>query len=199
MIKRIIRKLFLKDLYKRINETSGTQTPVTLKMWIYQKIIGLNKEAYWPVHFTSIVTGVKNIHAGIDTSPGYMPGCYIQGIGKIHIGDYSQISSNVGIITANHNLYDTRKHEIKSVFIGKYCWIGMNSIILPGVVLGDFTIVGAGSVVTKTFVDGHCVIAGNPAKIIKLLDRSKCIGFKNKFEYYGYLTKKEFKKHKINN
>ena len=43
----------------------------------------------------------------------------------------------------------------------------MNSVILPGVVLGDSTIVGAGSVVTKSFKEGNCVIAGNPAKVIK--------------------------------
>lgn len=196
MIKKIVRNLFFKDLYKRIKETSGNQTPINFKMWILQRIFTFNKEAYWPVHFTSIVTGVKNIHAGIDTSPGYMPGCYIQGIGKIYIGDYTQISANVGIITANHDLYDTRKHEIKSVSIGKYCWIGMNAMILPGVELGDFTIVGAGSIVTKSFTDGYCVIAGNPAKVIKQLDKNKCIPFKNKFEYYGYLTPKEFVKYK---
>lgn len=53
--------------------------------------------------------------------------------------------------------------------IGDKCWIGMNSVILPGVVLGDNTIVGAGSVVTKSFENGHCVVAGNPAKLIKRL------------------------------
>ena len=45
----------------------------------------------------------------------------------------------------------------------------MNSVILPGVVLGDHTIVGAGSVVTRSFEEGHCVIAGVPARKIKEL------------------------------
>jgi acetyltransferase-like isoleucine patch superfamily enzyme len=57
----------------------------------------------------------------------------------------------------------------KDVIIGKKCWIGMNSVILPGVCLGDHTIVGAGSVVTKSFPDGNCIIAGNPARIIRVL------------------------------
>ena len=57
----------------------------------------------------------------------------------------------------------------KDIIIGKKCWIGMNSVILPGVVLGDHTIVGAGAVVTKSFVDGNCVIGGNPARIIRKL------------------------------
>ncbi|MDO9181458.1 MAG: acyltransferase [Bacteriovorax sp.] len=192
MLKKLIKNLFFKDLYKKIIETSKNQTPVKLKIWFFQKIIGFNKEAYWPVHFTSIVTGVENIYAGIDTSPGYMPGCYIQGIGKIYIGDYTQISANVGIITANHDLYDSRKHMPNSVVIGKYSWIGMNAMILPGVVLGDFTIVGAGSVVTKSFADGYCVIGGNPAKVIKRLDKDRCIPFRNEYEYFGYLNHEEF-------
>ncbi|EOJ3081127.1 DapH/DapD/GlmU-related protein, partial [Acinetobacter baumannii] len=51
--------------------------------------------------------------------------------------------------------------------IGDKCWIGMNSVILPGVVLGNGTIVAAGAVVTKSFKQGNIVIAGVPAKIIK--------------------------------
>lgn len=49
------------------------------------------------------------------------------------------------------------------VTIGDSCFIGMHSILMPGVELGDHTIVGAGSVVTKSFPEGNVVIAGNPA------------------------------------
>ncbi|WP_371860829.1 DapH/DapD/GlmU-related protein [Terrabacter aerolatus] len=55
------------------------------------------------------------------------------------------------------------------IIIGDDCWIGMNSVILPGVILGSRTTVGAGSVVTKSFPEGNCIVAGNPAKIIKQL------------------------------
>ena len=51
-------------------------------------------------------------------------------------------------------------------YIGDCCFIGMNSIILPGVTIGDCSIVGAGAVVTKD-VSSHCVVVGNPAVIIK--------------------------------
>jgi len=51
------------------------------------------------------------------------------------------------------------------VRIGEKCWIGMNSVILPGVTIGDNTVVGAGSVVIKSFPDGNCVIAGNRLKL----------------------------------
>ena len=51
----------------------------------------------------------------------------------------------------------------------------MNAVILPGVTLGDHTIVGAGSIVTKSFPEGYVVIAGNPAKIIRTLEREKVV------------------------
>lgn len=66
----------------------------------------------------------------------------------------------------NSNLVPSR--EIK---IGKNCFIGCNSIILKGTVLGDGCVVGAGAVVCGKFED-NCVIAGNPAKVIKKL--TKC-------------------------
>ena len=52
------------------------------------------------------------------------------------------------------------------VILRKGCWIGANSIILPGVEIGENSVVGAGSIVTKSFPKG-VVIAGNPAKLIK--------------------------------
>lgn len=174
-------------------ETRETQTPIKFGMWFMQKVIGYNKQAYWPMHFTSIVGNPKNIYAGVDTSPGYSPGCYIQGGGKVYIGDYTQIAPNVGIISSNHDLYDSRKKIVKEVRIGKYCWIGMNAVILPGVVVGDFTIIAAGAVVTKSFEEGYCVIGGNPARKIKELIKHECVPFKNQYEYNGYIAAKDFK------
>lgn len=180
-------------------ETRPAQTPVTFKMWFLQKVIGFNKKVYWPVHFTSIIGSYKNIYAGIDTSPGYSPGCYIQGGGKVYIGDYTQIAPNVGIISSNHDLYDSRKKIIGEVVIGKYCWIGMNAVILPNVTIGDFTIVAAGAIVTKSFPEGYCVVGGNPAKVLKTLDKEKCIPFLNEYEYNGYIRKDKFEKFRSRN
>lgn len=179
-------------------ETRLNQTPVTLKFWVFQKVFGFNRKVYWPVHFTSIVSNYKNIYAGIDTSPGYSPGCYIQGGGKVYVGDYTQIAPNVGIISSNHDLYDSRKKVIGEVRIGKYCWLGMNVVVLPNVTLGDFTIVAAGAVVTKSFKEGYSVIGGNPAKLIKNLNKENCIPFRNEFEYNGYIKNIDFEMFRAN-
>lgn len=194
LIINLILELF--NIVKIIKETKNTQTPVKISIWFMQRIVGFNRFVYWPVHFTSTITNYKNIYAGIDTSPGYSPGCYIQGLGRVYIGDYTQIASNVGIISSNHDITDSRVHDISEVNIGKYCWIGMNSIVLPGVQLGNFTIVGAGSVVTKSFEDGYCVIAGNPAKIIKKLNKDECFEFRNENKYNGYIKTDKFEKYK---
>lgn len=176
-----------------IYETRDTQTPIRFSMWFFQKVLGFNRSAYWPVHFTSQVGNPKNIYCGVETSPGFSPGCYIQSVGKIYLGDYTQIARNVGIITANHDLTDNRKHsDVRDVKIGKYCWIGMNAVILPGVELGDYTIVGAGAVVTRSFPEGYCVIGGNPAKVIKQIEPSECVFHQSEHEYHGYIPKARF-------
>jgi acetyltransferase-like isoleucine patch superfamily enzyme len=180
--------------FRFITDTSDYQNRINFEFWFNQKILnkGGNKKAYWPVHWSSQVYDVENILVGVDAYPGIMKGCYIQGRGGIIIGDYTQIAPNVVIVSANHDLYDSRKHIPAGVKIGKYCWIGAGAKIMAGVELGDWTIVGAGAVVTKSFPQGYCVIAGVPAANIKDLEKEKCIPFKNRIEYNGYIRTDKF-------
>jgi len=178
--------------FKFFRETVYSSNPITFKIWFVQKIIGFNRKAYWPMHHSSKVVGVENILVGVDVDPGINPGCYIQGVGKLYIGDYSRIGANCGVLSGNHDLYNHKIEVKKTTIIGRYCWIGMNSIILPGVELGDFTKVAAGSVVTKSFMDGFCIIGGNPAKIIKTLNAKDCVSHENKIEYIGYIKETKF-------
>lgn len=178
--------------FRFIAETRATQTPITFGMWWRQQILGRNFGPYWPVHPSSTVVGWRNVLAGVETSPGYMQGCYIQAIGKIVIGDYTQIGPNVGLISANHAEHDLRAHQPEDIRIGRYCWLGFGAVVLPGVTLGDFTIVGANSVVTKSFPDGFSVIAGNPAREIRKLDPAICITHRSAHEYHGFIPKAEF-------
>jgi acetyltransferase-like isoleucine patch superfamily enzyme len=174
--------------------TTSYQSRVSLKFWFRQKVlnIGGNKRVYWPVEPSSMVLDAQNILVGVDTCPGLMRGCYIQGRAGIVIGDYTQIGPNVVIVSANHDVYDTRKHIEGKVKIGDYCWLGAGSKIMPGVKLGDYTIVGAGAVVTKSFPGGYCVLGGVPARIIKNLDPEKCIKFELSPKFYGYLNEKQY-------
>ncbi|MCR9227824.1 MAG: CatB-related O-acetyltransferase [Flavobacteriaceae bacterium] len=107
---------------------------------------------------------------------------------QIIIGKYCSIANNVRFIadeghhTASKitsfplaiNLYkDEPEHnknwtveQKEGITIGNDVWIGMNSIILPGVHIGDGATIAANSIVTKNVPD-YSVVGGNPAKVLK--------------------------------
>lgn len=183
--------------FRFIQETQNSETSITLMMWFLQKVIGFNRYAYWPMHHSSIVSYPKNIYVGVETCPGYNPGCYIHGVNKIYVGDYTQIAPNVGLMSGNHDLYDYRIQIAGNpIRIGKYCWLGMGVVIMPEVELGDFTIVGAGAIVTKSFPEGHCVIVGNPAKKIRDLKIEDCKEFVVDNPYNGYIPQPRFQEYR---
>ena len=138
-----------------------------------QKIHGYNSHIPWPVSHRMVINNSENIEFDVNDLNNFQHfGCYYQNFNaKIIIGKGTYIAPNVGIITSNHDVDNLDEHQPgKDVIIKEKCWIGMNSIILPGVLLGEKTIVGAGSVVTKSFPDGNCIVAGNPAKVIRNLN-----------------------------
>lgn len=156
--------------------------------------LGINK-VYWPKEKTCIVSHPRKIYVGKNSKVG-RPGSYIQGAGGVYIGDYVRFGPNVGIVSSNHDLYERDSYETKPIRIGDYCWVGMNSLVLAGVELGPSTIVGGGSVVTKSFPEGYVVIAGNPAKVIKYLDKDKVKLPNYRTHFYGYLPEIEFENKK---
>jgi acetyltransferase-like isoleucine patch superfamily enzyme len=94
----------------------------------------------------------------------------------LHIGAQSYIAFDVAILT-----HDMTRGLRLHTRIGKHCFIGARSIILPGLEIGDESIVAAGSVVTKD-VPPRSIVAGNPAQIIR---RNVRVG------PYGQLVKAE--------
>lgn len=104
--------------------------------------------------------------------------------GGLQIGTNTQISRNVCIYTANHNIngdtvpYDNQ-YIYKSVKIGCSVWIGMNTCIKPGVAIGDGAVVAMGTVVSRD-VPAGAIIAGQPNRIVAYRDmetfRSKAEG-----------------------
>lgn len=143
------------------------------KFFFSQKICGNNRHVPWPCSPYVLVACPDNIIFDVNDLNNFTTiGTYFQAFGQLVIGKGTYIAANVGIITENHDIYDPDKRSVaEGVTIGEKCWIGMNAVILPGVVLGNHTVVGAGSIVTKSFPDGACVIAGNPAKILKYLNK----------------------------
>lgn len=90
---------------------------------------------------------------------------------KLLIGDGCQISSNVRVFTqtALANADFSRKpvpSKFGNVEIGKYCWIGANVLINPGITIGENSVIGANSVVSKDIPAGE-IWGGVPARIIR--------------------------------
>lgn len=94
----------------------------------------------------------------------------------LSIGSYCKITSGVVILAHDYSISVARRvygdfiGGTAPTRIGDNCFLGIRSIILPGVTLGNNCIVGSGSVVPAGVYPDNSVIAGNPAKIICTLD-----------------------------
>ena len=102
----------------------------------------------------------------------------------IYVGDYTMFGPNVVVAAAGHPIQPELREKAyqynAAVHIGKNCWIGAGSIILPGITIGDHVVVGAGSVVTKDLPD-RVVAVGNPCRILRdVNEHDEEYYFKNK-------------------
>ena len=79
----------------------------------------------------------------------------------VHIAENTYIAFDAAILT-----HDRTRGMYRHTRIGKNCFIGARSIIMPGVAIGDECIVAAGAVVVKD-VPFRTIVAGNPAAPIK--------------------------------
>ena len=148
----------------------------TIKSSFLSNLVGLYSR-------TIIVTRAPGAEIEIGDNVG-ISGATIYARKKITIGENTCIGGNCKILdndfhpieteTRNKLLRDENGGDSdlvpsREIKIGKNCFIGCNSIILKGTVLGDGCVVGAGAVVCGKFED-NCVIAGNPARVIKRLE-----------------------------
>lgn len=92
--------------------------------------------------------------------------------GPLCIGENVMMGPDVTILTHTHNIDRTdipmghQGMRVAEVTIGSDVWIGMRSIIMPGVKIGNGAVIGAGAVVTKDVPD-YAVVGGVPARIIR--------------------------------
>lgn len=101
-------------------------------------------------------------------------------IDKLYIGDYVCIGAETIILMGGNNTHRmdwfsnypfldkiVEEYQTKGdTIIADGVWIGMRSIILPGVKIGEGVVIATGSVVTKD-VAPYAIVGGNPAKEIR--------------------------------
>ena len=98
-------------------------------------------------------------------------GATILSPGKVVLEDNVLIGPEVKIVTVDHDLYDRHNlFHFGQVTIKENAWICIGAIICPGVTIGKNAVVAAGAVVTKD-VPNDVVVGGNPARIIKKIDK----------------------------
>ncbi len=87
----------------------------------------------------------------------------------VTIGNWVQVTNDVIFLTHGGIwalwLEDKDADTFGKIEVKDNTYIGVKSIIMPGVTIGKDVIVAAGSVVTKSVPDG-VIVGGNPAKII---------------------------------
>lgn len=146
---------------------------VTVVSCLIQWVFRVNSGTKWLVNYTSRVLHGNNLYIenGSDSvrisllSSG---GCYINAKHGVYIGEGTIFSFNVAIVSEDHVVGDLDVSPTSAPLrIGKNCWIGANSTILPNTELGDNVVVGANSVVTRSFPEGGVIIAGVPARVIR--------------------------------
>lgn len=148
---------------------------VTVKSSFWSNLVGLYSRSI-------IVTRTSDAIIEIGNNVG-ISGATIYARKGIYIGDNTCIGGNCKILDNDFHPIDAEERlkllqdvhggdnglvPSKEIHIGRNCFIGCNSIILKGTVLGDGCIVGAGAVVSGKF-DNNCMIVGNPAKVIRRL------------------------------
>ena len=120
----------------------------------------------------------------------------------IEIGNNTTVSFDVAFVTHDagtrvlRNLAANEKEKQTVIYdkivVGKNCFIGCRSTIVPGVKIGDNVIIGAGSIVNRD-IPSNSVAAGVPCKVICSLEEYK-EKHKDDFLYMVNLPYEEKKK-----
>jgi acetyltransferase-like isoleucine patch superfamily enzyme len=129
------------------------------------------------IGFCNRICARPELVVGSDTFIGH--GCGFSIARSVHIGNHCLLASGVGIRDYDGHPLDARRRragefvdpqDIRPVVIGDDVWLGAGALILKGVTVGARSIVAAGAIVTRD-VPADAVVAGNPARVVKHLDR----------------------------
>jgi acetyltransferase-like isoleucine patch superfamily enzyme len=125
-------------------------------------------------------TWINALDGGLNSQPKIVIGNnvsigmngFISSAQKIIIEDWVLLGRNVYISDHSHEFEDVSKpismqgiRKIKKTCIGAETWIGNNSVILPGALIGKHCVIGANSVV-KCEIPDFSIAVGSPARII---------------------------------
>lgn len=183
MIKKIIKKLFIYDLYRLYKlhkfqvlwRKNNSENYTTANNIFDSNLVEIGKATY----------GELNIVTFGDMC-------------KLHIGSFVSIAQNVTfLLDAEHyvNHISTYPYKVKylgiekseafgkgNIYIDDDVWIGYRSTIMSGIHVGRGAVIAAGSVVTKD-VPPYAIVGGVPAKVIKYRFDNETREFASQVDY----------------
>ena len=104
-------------------------------------------------------------------------GAFLDGCGRIDIGENVGIAFQVTFITSSHEIGAAQKRvgslTRANIQIGNGCWIGARAIIGPGVIMAAGSVLSAGSSLMRA-CPPNSLVAGIPGRIVTTLAKEPC-------------------------
>jgi maltose O-acetyltransferase len=156
-----------KKLCMQINATTSDQ--FKLRTPLYQQLFGAVSSAFIEPDF--FCDYGYNIFLGESFFANHH--CIFLDAEAIRIGDRVMLGPNVHLYTTTHPTNAQARaqslQQVAPITIANDCWIGGNSIIMPGVTIGAGSVIGAGSIVTQSIPE-KVIALGSPCKAIRACD-----------------------------
>lgn len=163
-MKNFLRRLYFDCLLYVTNWLVANIPFHWIRLFFYRHCLGFNIGVGSHIFMNAWFDSKSNFSIGENSVINQK--CRLDNRGGITIGNNVSISSEVCVLTADHNLQSRDfSGRNRPVSIDDYVFIGTRAMILPGVTLGKGSAVGAGAVVTKN-VEPFTIVAGVPAKPI---------------------------------
>ncbi len=136
----------------------------TLRVFLYRHVFRLKIASGARIEPGCIIWGPSRITIGAGTIINR--GVILDGRFPLTIGENVSVSMQSAILTLEHDLNDPGFQSVGGpVTIGDRAFLGLRSIILPGIKIGEGAAVGVGAVVTRD-VEPYSIVAGAPARAI---------------------------------
>jgi len=146
-----------------------------LRAWYLRRMgaqIGTNSRIH-AIDFVNAECGFEGLRIGSDCYIG--PGVLIDLSGEVRIDDGAVISSRA-ILMSHDDPGSAHQSPLcahfpparRTTLVGRYCWLGVGSIVLAGSEIGDQSVLAAGSV-ARGKLEAHGLYAGHPAMLKRTL------------------------------
>lgn len=108
----------------------------------------------------------------------------------IQLDDHVHIAAGCRLLCHQRDLsdycigddYAKLGYILKKIHMKKGSLIGMDTFVMPGVIIGEGAIVGAGSLVTKD-IPAWTIATGRPAKVVKYISERKSQQLNNEYTH----------------